>query len=182
MCRPYRLADYEAWATVYASDQEALSELMGRKPPYDRAPDRCAFEEFYVEKQNLIADRTGYWAGVFVDDVFVGEVSTMLRDEECGFPDFWETGYWIAKQYRGNGYAGEATRLLLDRILRVWQGGLAVFYVRPSNSSSARVLEKLNVKQESSFDVPSSLQRDGYDIWTLTAQEWQSHTFAHSNT
>ena len=54
-----------------------------------------------------------------------------------------ELGYWIAEEYWGNNYAGEASQVLIDRAFNELDVKKIYASYRCENSQSKRVLEKL---------------------------------------
>lgn len=56
--------------------------------------------------------------------------------------------YWVTPEHQGNGYATEATELLLDYVFRECGFHKVAAYVHETNTASAAVLESLGFQRE----------------------------------
>jgi RimJ/RimL family protein N-acetyltransferase len=87
-----------------------------------------------------------------------------------------ELAYWITPDEQGNGYATEASRLLLDHAFDTL--GLHKITARTfeSNAGSGRVLEKLGFEQEGQFREEVYVDGDWEDYlrWGLLREDWQA--------
>ena len=76
------------------------------------------------------------------DGRYAGHVELVrLRDAASAGPE-WEVGYQIAAQHRGHGYAAEAVRAFLPRVMRALGAGSVLGVCLTENRTSRAVLER----------------------------------------
>jgi RimJ/RimL family protein N-acetyltransferase len=117
---------------------------------------------------------TGHWAlhgfGMFAVEEkssgrYVGRVGPW-------YPPTWpalEVGWGIAKEFRGKGYAVEATCASIDWVFDNLAVDRIIHCIVPDNVASQRVARKLGA----TIDGPGELFGDTVDVWVTTRSEWQ---------
>lgn len=75
----------------------------------------------------------------------IGDIKYRGELDEISTLSTGNIGYYIAKQYRGNGYVSEALQILSDKL---YEEGISTIYiaVKPDNIASRRVAEKFGGK------------------------------------
>lgn len=120
--REVRESDFE---TFYQQQSDPESAAMAAFTPRTR-------DEVIDRWSRMIVDEEITVRTITVDDVAAGHVVSWLDE---GHREF---GYWVGRQFWGQGVATEAVRLMLeivrDRPLEAWAA--------PTNLGSIRVLEK----------------------------------------
>ena len=109
-------------------------------------PPHKSVEESLNIIKTVFAKKETY--AIVKDDIPIGCVALLFHPDTN---HWWgdgaaELGYWIAEEYWGNGYAVEASRVLVKRAFD--ELGVKQIYAsyRVDNSQSKRVLEKLDFK------------------------------------
>ncbi len=102
------------------------------------------------------------------DGVLVGAVGFRPRSDGTA-----ETGYWIAKDHRGQGYAAEATRRLAAHAFERHGYRRIIAAVKPENTASRKVIARIGFVRigEETRDYPSRGWRHELEIYALDAPE-----------
>jgi ribosomal-protein-alanine N-acetyltransferase len=157
MLRPYRRSDAAAWSTSRRVNEDWLA-------PWEPTPPRgswfelnspAAFRNVYRELRRVARAGSAMPFAVVVSvsrasrssPVLAGQVTigNIVRRAFCsGY-----AGYWIDSRYAGRGVIPVALALAVDHAFS--QGGLHRIEVniRPENTASRRVVEKLGFREES---------------------------------
>lgn len=80
----------------------------------------------------------------------------------------WEIGYWVAKDYWGEGYATEAARSLRDYAIDKLGKERVVSLIHPDNKASQRVAENCGMKLEKESLISG---RNAY-VYAIHKEEW----------
>jgi RimJ/RimL family protein N-acetyltransferase len=96
--------------------------------------------------------------------------------------DTWELGFAFNEKYWGNGFAAEASRVLMDDVFRNQQARRIKADCNPLNESSWKLLERLNFRREGHLRKNVYFKKDehGAPIWTDTymyailQEEWKN--------
>jgi RimJ/RimL family protein N-acetyltransferase len=82
--------------------------------------------------------------------------------------------YWITPEHQGNGYATEATELLLDYLFRECGFHKIAAYVHENNDSSAALLESLGFQREGTLRREVFIDGDWLDQYryAILADLW----------
>ncbi|HLX90698.1 MAG TPA: GNAT family N-acetyltransferase [Puia sp.] len=104
--------------------------------------------EIYIQKIIINKNYSFRVARLKENNYPVGIVS-LIKRERHQYPDI---GFAFLPEYNGKGYAYEAARALLDRIIgeRIWSNIIAITI--PANSSSIKLLEKLGLKYQNVYE------------------------------
>ncbi|UYP44223.1 hypothetical protein NEF87_000508 [Candidatus Lokiarchaeum ossiferum] len=94
----------------------------------------------------------------------------------CGFPgsEFWEIGYMIIPEERGNGYASEAVLILSDFIFLSKVSPRIQAHVDVENIASKKLLEKVGYKCEGILRKNIFMYGEWRDsaLYSLLREEW----------
>ena len=82
------------------------------------------------------------------DDVLVGHAG--IVPQKVQGKDEFEIGYWIAKEYWGNGYASESAKALMDRGVNKLGIKRFISLIQPMNDASRKIATKngMNLEEE----------------------------------
>jgi RimJ/RimL family protein N-acetyltransferase len=107
-----------------------------------------------------------------VEEDIVGWAGTFLHDSRARVAD---VGYYVLPEYWGNGYASEATRLLVTFAFEELNARRIEASVQADNPGSRRVLEKLGFQQEGTKREAYYKEGEYKDItlWGLLKTEFQ---------
>ena len=130
-----------------------------------------SFDLICARRLTKIDDSAGWHFGVFAQGVFCGEVDMTAAET---FSMSHSVGYWIDREARGRGYAGDAINLLLRYAFTDIGAHRVQFEVLPRNTASKRVMEKLTMRSEGTAERLFRLNGvwEDYDLHAITAEEW----------
>ena len=144
--------------TDYEFFEEHRNEKEIRRPLTDVSPRNRQQVEDHFEQQVYGDDGMAFLICTGDEDAMrTGDEEGLTRVGEIGIPWVNEPHgsgmlmYWVAPDHQGNGYATEATELLLDhafgqrRLNKVW-----AMVIEP-NEASQSVLESIGFEQEGTF-------------------------------
>lgn len=174
MMRPLVLSDFSSWQEVRLSNGSWLTKWEPQRTAAqpDPSEDRDAFAVRCSARQRERQLGTGYGFGIFVEGTFVGEIN--LNSVQRGPFQNAYVGYWIDQRHAGRGYMPEAV-LVLARFafedLALHRIQIAVI---PRNTSSRRVVEKLDIRDEGLAQRYLEINGTWEDHirYALTAEEW----------
>lgn len=159
--RPIAYSDSAAWRESRARNAEWLRPWDATVPP--GAGGRPATFRGMVRRLSKLArqDLSMPFA-VVVDDQFAGQVtvSNIVR----GSGQFASVGYWIDQRFAGRGVIPLAVAMTIDYCFFVAGLHRVEISIRPENTNSLRVVEKLGLNQVGY--APKFLHIDG---------EWRDH-------
>lgn len=149
--RPLRLRDATAWSAVRTANEEWLSRWEGRPPANDGASwyARHSPAVFSAMLRGLRREaRAGRVlpCAILYDGRLAGQVTVgnVIR----GAFDSGYVGYWVDSRLAGRGIAPTAIALLADHCFAVVGLHRIEANIRPENSASLRVVEKLGFTRE----------------------------------
>jgi ribosomal-protein-alanine N-acetyltransferase len=159
--RPIERADTRGWELARQRSAAWLSPWDATHPPGTPGRPRTYAG---VIRQLRAAAAQGFALpfALDVDGEFVGQVS--VNNIVRGSAQFGSVGYWIDEAYAGRGIVPRAVALVIDHCLTTAGLHRIEICVRPENSNSLRVVEKLGLR-EIGF-APNYLHIDG---------EWRDH-------
>jgi RimJ/RimL family protein N-acetyltransferase len=168
--RPFTADDVQAFSR-YRSDP-----LVARYQSWDLPFTLAQAERFVAEMQAAVPGTPGEWYQLALErksgGELIGDCAFVVLAED---PRQAEIGFSLAREYQGQGYAGEAVARLLDFLFR----DLGLHRVRancdPENGPSARVLQRAGMRHEGSF-VESLWFKGrwvGEEWYAILAREWQ---------
>jgi ribosomal-protein-alanine N-acetyltransferase len=168
--RPLRYRDARAWRVVRRRNAAWLQSWEATVPP--GGAERPASFRSLVTRMNQLA-RHGL-AMPFALDVegrFAGQVT--VNNIVRGSAQFASIGYWLDRDVAGRGVMPTAVALVIDHCFRSAGLHRIEVAIRPENSNSLRVVEKLDIP-ETGY-APRYLHIDGawrdHRIYAITVEE-----------
>ena len=166
-------SDYDDWLAVRTSCRDWLVPWEPR--PAGAAPtpeDRASFGARCAARERERQIGSGYGFGIFVDGQLVGEI-TLSSIQRGPFQNA-TIGYWIDRAQAGQGYAPEATVVVLRFAFEELGLHRVEIAIVPRNRPSRRVVEKLGLREESI--AMRFLEIDGrwedHIRYAITTEEW----------
>jgi ribosomal-protein-alanine N-acetyltransferase len=159
--RPIRARDATAWREVRNRNRAWLSPWDATVPPGgDARP--TTFRALVRRLKKAGRQGTTYPFVVEVDGAFAGQVSVnnILR----GSAQFASIGYWVDERFAGRGVIPRAVAMAVDHCFTACGLHRVEICIRPENTNSLRVVEKLGIKEIGY--APRFLHIDG---------EWRDH-------
>lgn len=159
--RPISRRDAAAWRSARQRNLLWLARWDATAPPgSDQRP--MSFRALVRRLQGAARQGTTYPFVVEVDGRFAGQVS--VNNIVRGSAQFASVGYWIDQEFAGRGVIPRAVAMVIDHAFFVAGLHRIEICIRPENTNSLRVVEKLGIR-EVGF-APFFLHIDG---------EWRDH-------
>jgi ribosomal-protein-alanine N-acetyltransferase len=168
--RPLRRADAKAWKAARQGNAEWLRPWDATVPP-GGAQRPTSFRALVRRLESLARAGVCMPFAVQVDGQFAGQVT--VNNIVRGSAQFASVGYWLDRAYAGRGVMPLAVALVIDHCF--WTAGLhrIEIAIRPENSNSLRVVEKLGL-EEFGY-APRFLHIDGawrdHRLYAITVEE-----------
>lgn len=168
--RPIRASDERAWNRVRERNAEWLLPWDATVPPGgDPRPGSFRAMVRWLNRRARAGAALPF--AVEIDGEFAGQVN--VNNIVWGSARFASIGYWIDQRYAGRGLMPLAVAMTIDHCLRVVGLHRIEIAIRPENTNSLRVVEKLGLR-EVGF-APGYLHIDGawrdHRIFAVTAEE-----------
>jgi ribosomal-protein-alanine N-acetyltransferase len=168
--RPLTYSDARAWRTVRRRNAAWLKPWDATVPPgADSRPSSFRSLVFRLNRQARAGST--YPFAIEVDGRFVGQVT--VNNIVRGSAQFASVGYWLDKDVAGRGVMPRAVAMVIDHCF--FTAGLhrVEIAIRPENSNSLRVVEKLEIREIGY--APKFLHIDGawrdHRIYAITKEE-----------
>ena len=168
--RPLTYADARAWRSVRRRNAVWLKPWDATVPPgADSRP--SSFRSLVFRLNPQARGGTTYPFAIEVDGRFVGQVT--VNNIVRGSAQFASVGYWLDREYAGRGIMPRAVAMVVDHCF--FTGGLhrIEIAIRPENTNSLRVVEKLGVREIGY--APKYLHIDGawrdHPLYAITVEE-----------
>lgn len=159
--RPLARGDAEAWREARRRSASWLVRWDATVPPGGTT--RPASYGALVRRMNRQArEGTTYPFAVDVDGVFGGQVT--INNVVRGSAQFASVGYWVDRRFAGRGVMPRAVAMTIDHCFGPLGLHRIEVAIRPENTSSLRVVEKLEIPEVGY--APRFLHIDG---------EWRDH-------
>lgn len=168
--RPLARADHTAWAEARRRSAAWLHPWDATIPPGGAARPQT-FPAVVRRLRHAARQGLSMPFAIDVDDRFAGQVT--VNNIVRGSAQFASVGYWIDREYAGRGVMPRAVALVIDHCLT--EAGLhrVEICIRPENSNSLRVVEKLGIREIGY--APYFLHIDGawrdHRIFAITTEE-----------
>ncbi|MGZ4428646.1 MAG: GNAT family N-acetyltransferase [Nocardioidaceae bacterium] len=168
--RPLRLGDARAWAEVRRRNAAWLRPWEATVPPGDDIAPRN-FRGLVRDLRRQAREGRSLPFAVTVDSEFAGQLT--VTNIVGGSARWGQVGYWVDQRYAGQGVIPTAVALVVDYCL--FEIGLHRIEVaiRPENTASLRVVEKLGFTEIGY--APGYLHIDGawrdHKLFALTVEE-----------
>ncbi len=161
MLRPISQRDGDAWRRLRAANRGWLGRWDATAPSDSHAQPRSFAAMVRTMRREARAGRQLPFV-IEYDDRFVGQltVSNIVR----GSAQYASVGYWIDEGHAGRGITTRAVAMAVDHCFSVLGLHRIEVAVRPENTSSLRVVEKLGIEQVGY--APRYLHIDG---------DWRDH-------
>ncbi|WP_141015419.1 GNAT family N-acetyltransferase [Nocardioides sambongensis] len=168
--RPIRVADGPAWRAARQRNRAWLAPWDATVPPGGDA--RPTTFRALVRRLRAAARRgTTYPFVVEVDGAFAGQVS--VNNIVRGSAQFASVGYWIDQRFAGKGVVPRAVAMVIDHCFTTAGLHRIEICIRPENTNSLRVVEKLGLREVGY--APGFLHIDGdwrdHRIFAVTKEE-----------
>ncbi len=148
--RPLRLRDARQWSLLRLRNEAWLTPWEPTSPyPWTQRHTRSAYLAMVRVLRGPARRGVSLPFGVLYDDVLVGQltVSNVVR----GVLKSAHVGYWIDQEVAGRGVTTTALALAVDHCFGPVGLHRIQVDIRPENSASRRVVEKLGFRQEALY-------------------------------
>lgn len=168
--RPLVGSDARAWRDARRRNAAWLTPWDATAPPgADARP--STFRSLVRRLHRQARAGTTYPFAIDVDGRFAGQIT--VNNIVRGSAQFASVGYWLDQRYAGRGVMPRAVALVIDHCFTVARLHRIEVAIRPENSNSLRVVEKLGIR-EVGF-APRFLHIDGawrdHRIYAVTVEE-----------
>ena len=168
--RPLETSDVAAWREVRTRNRDWLQPWDATMPPGHEAA-AGDYSQVVRRLRRLARHGQALPFAIEVDGRFVGQVT--VNNIVRGSAQFASIGYWLDKDAAGRGVMPTAVALVIDHCFTTAGLHRVEICIRPENSNSLRVVEKLGL-----FEVgyaPRFLHIDGawrdHRIFAVTVEE-----------
>lgn len=168
--RPLELGDARAWREARVRNAAWLKPWDATVPP--NAPGRPATFKGLVRRLSKLArDDQAMPFSLLVDGEFAGQVT--VNNIVRGSAQFASIGYWIDQRFAGRGVMPLAVAMAIDHCFYIAHLHRIEIAIRPENTNSLRVVEKLGLRE---FGMaPRYLHIDGdwrdHRLFAITSEE-----------
>jgi [ribosomal protein S5]-alanine N-acetyltransferase len=159
--RPIERGDHAAWKEVRGRNATWLRQWEATRPPGDDAP-LVSFPVMVRDLRRQAKQGRCLPLALLVDGEFAGQVT--VSNIVGGSARFASVGYWIDQRHAGRGHVPVAVALAVDHCLFTMGLHRIEIAIRPENTASLRVVEKLGLCEIGY--APRFLHIDG---------EWRDH-------
>ena len=159
--RPLEPADAVAWREVRIRNVDWLKQWEATLPPGERDP-AGSYGQVVRRLRRLARQGQSMPFAIEVEGRFAGQVT--VNNIVRGSAQFASIGYWLDRAVAGRGVMPMAVAMVIDHCLTTARLHRVEICIRPENSNSLRVVEKLGL-HEVGF-APRFLHIDG---------EWRDH-------
>lgn len=168
--RPLAVSDKDAWVSARQRNAAWLVPWDATVPP-GGDPRPATFRQLVRRLDRMARAGTTYPFAVEVGGHFAGQltVNNIVR----GSAQFCSMGYWLDRDFAGRGVMPRAVAMAIDHCL--FTAGLhrVEIAIRPENSNSLRVVEKLGIREIGY--APRYLHIDGawrdHRLYAVTVEE-----------
>lgn len=168
--RPLRMSDARAWREVRRRNAAWLGPWEATVPPGDRTAPKTFRALVHDLRRQARAHRALPFA-LTVDDAFAGQVT--VSNIVGGSARWGQVGYWVDERHAGQGVVPTAVALVVDHCILELDLHRIEVAVRPENTASLRVVEKLGFTEIGY--APRYLHIDGdwrdHRLFAVTAEE-----------
>ena len=182
MLRPMRPSDLRPWRDARRRNAAWLVPWDATAPP--GSPTRPVTFRALIRRLSRAA-RAGTTLpfAIEVDAVFAGQVT--VNNIVRGSAQFASIGYWIDQEFAGHAVIPRAVAMVIDHCFQVVGLNRIEVAIRPENSNSLRVVEKLEIHEVGYARKYLHIDGDWRDhrIYAITKDEvphgllrrWESH-------
>ena len=168
--RPLAASDARAWRDARRRNLAWLRPWDATVPPgADARP--STFGQLVRRLHRQARAGTTYPFAIEVDGRFAGQVT--VNNIVRGSAQFASVGYWLDREYAGRGVMPRAVALVIDHCFTAAGLHRIEIAIRPENSNSLRVVEKLGLREVGY--APKFLHIDGawrdHRLYAVTVEE-----------
>jgi ribosomal-protein-alanine N-acetyltransferase len=168
--RPLSTRDSRAWNEIRRRNADWLRPWEATVPPGDTTAPR-SFRALVRDLQRQARQNRALPFAVTVDGAFAGQVT--VTNIVGGSARWGQVGYWIDRRHAGQNVIPTAVALVVDYCLSELHLHRIEVAIRPENSASLRVVEKLGIPEIGY--APGYLHIDGdwrdHRLFAITAEE-----------
>ncbi|MCD4532579.1 GNAT family N-acetyltransferase [Nocardioides sp. cx-169] len=168
--RPLAYGDVDAWRSARQRNAAWLAPWDATAPPGSSAR-VSSFRSLVRRLKRQARQGMTYPFALEVDGRFAGQVT--VNNIVRGSAQFASVGYWLDQEFAGRGVMPRAVAMVIDHCFTVAGLHRVEIAIRPENSNSLRVVEKLGL-HEVGF-APRFLHIDGdwrdHRIYAVTVEE-----------
>ncbi|MEV7430198.1 GNAT family protein [Nocardioides sp. NPDC092400] len=168
--RPLSYADAGPWRAARLRSAAWLQPWDATVPP-GSDPRPTSYRALVRRLHRQAREGTTYPFAVEVDDTFAGQVT--VNNVVRGSALFASIGYWIDRDFAGRGIMPRAVALAIDHCFGPVGLHRIEVAIRPENSNSLRVVEKLGIREIGY--APRYLHIDGawrdHRLYAITSEE-----------
>jgi ribosomal-protein-alanine N-acetyltransferase len=170
MVRPIVMGDARAWKAARLANADWLRPWDATAPP-GGAERPSTFRALIRRLDRSARAGTTMPFAIEVDGRFAGQVT--VNNIVRGSAQFASVGYWLDRTYAGRGVMPLAVALVIDHCLTTAGLHRIEVAIRPENSNSLRVVEKLGLREYGY--APRFLHIDGdwrdHRLYAVTVEE-----------
>ena len=168
--RPLAIRDAQAWAEVRSRNLDWLKPWEATVPPGDKSAPRT-FHALVRDLHRQARQRRTLPFAVTVDDAFAGQLT--VTNITGGSARWGQVGYWVDRRHAGQNVIPTAVALAVDYCLFELELHRIEVAIRPENTASLRVVEKLGFTEIGY--APRYLHIDGawrdHRLFAVTVEE-----------
>ena len=168
--RPLATTDHDAWRRARQRNAAWLVPWDATVPPGGEARP-TSFKQLVRRLSKQARQGATFPFAVETDGRFVGQVT--VNNIVRGSAQFASVGYWLDKDYAGRGIMPRAVAMVIDHCFFTAELHRIEIAIRPENSNSLRVVEKLEIREVGY--APKYLHIDGawrdHRIYAITKEE-----------
>ena len=170
--RPLLMSDAHAWSEVRRRNAAWLTPWEATVPPGDDTAPKT-FRGLVRDLHRQARQRRALPFAVTVDDEFAGQLT--VTNITGGSARWAQIGYWIDQRFAGQGVMPTAVALVTDYCLFELDLHRIEVAIRPENTASLRVVEKLGFTEVGFAKGYLHIDGDWRDhrLFALTVEECQ---------
>lgn len=174
-----KIDDTFTLALLEIKDAQKLYDLINRNRDhigewlkFPNVTLRVEDSKTFIERTRIsFAKDEGYWLGIWDGDTLVGSIGYLYIDQENKKT---EIGYWLGKEYEGNGFITKSIKLLVNYAFGELGLNKIEIGVATENMKSRAIPEKLGFTREGELRDYEYINGRHIDriIYGLKANEW----------
>jgi ribosomal-protein-alanine N-acetyltransferase len=168
--RPLVVGDGRAWRELRSRNADWLRQWEATMPP-DSGSRPTTFRALVRRLGRMAREGQALPFAIEVDGEFAGQIT--VNNIVLGSARFCSVGYWIGQEFAGRGLVPLAVAMVIDHLFMVERLHRVEIAIRPENTNSLRVVEKLGI--ERCGLAPRYLHIDGawrdHVLFGITAEE-----------
>ncbi len=168
--RPLAFSDARAWTEARRRNADWLRPWEATVPPGDNSAPR-SFRALVRDLRRQARERRALPFAVTVDGAFAGQLT--VTNIVGGSARWAQVGYWVDRRYAGQNVIPTAVALVVDYCLLELRLHRIEVAIRPENTASLRVVEKLGFPEVGYAKGYLHIDGDWRDhrLFAMTAEE-----------